>query len=260
MFTHLFEKVEGNIKQWRKATKNKNKKFKGVLKKNKKHFEKIIAFTMVAKIMGMSLVLAVTPIALEGQTFNNGGNYIGSVKMDTKKSMPLVMAEKNIEFKIEPKPVAKPEPIKPAPKVRRPVISRDRVAPKPVAPAPVDPGLSAKRELVKRAAAQYNIPWKILEAVWQVESGKSWNTGKCSHAGACGPMQFMRGTWNKYGVDANGDGVANITNAEDAVFGGAKYLAANGADRGQIDNALFRYNHSQKYVNLVIGIANSIKD
>lgn len=123
-----------------------------------------------------------------------------------------------------------------------------------------EPDLQGKRALVKRAAAAYGIDWKILEAVWQVETGKSWNTPVRSYAGAQGPMQFMPGTWKAYAVDANGDGKAEINNAEDALYTGAHYLAAGGAADGNVDQALFNYNHAGWYVVKVKNIANSITD
>ena len=121
-----------------------------------------------------------------------------------------------------------------------------------------DPDLATKRALVQKAATAYGIPWQVLEAVWQVESGKSWDTNTRSSAGAQGPAQFMPGTWRAYGVDADGDGVANIHSAVDAVTGAAHYLAANGADRGNVRQALLAYNHANWYVEKVLGVARDI--
>ncbi|MBI2263361.1 lytic transglycosylase domain-containing protein [Candidatus Berkelbacteria bacterium] len=121
-----------------------------------------------------------------------------------------------------------------------------------------DIGLEQKREKVKEAAGKYNVDWKILEAVWQVETGKSWDTATRSYAGATGPLQFMPGTFRKYGEDANGDGKASIYDAEDSLAAAAKLLAANGAADGQIDQSLFAYNHSKTYVAKVKRVANSI--
>src|SRR3989344_6003976 len=41
-----------------------------------------------------------------------------------------------------------------------------------------------KRDWVKKAATQWGIDWKILEAVWQVESGRQMSTTVRSYAGA----------------------------------------------------------------------------
>ncbi len=127
----------------------------------------------------------------------------------------------------------------------------------PRADLPADVPYEQKRALVERAAAAYGIDPNILEAVWQVESGKRWYTHVRSYAGAQGPMQFIPGTWRAYAVDGNGDGVKDVYNAEDAVFAAANYLAANGAAH-DVDHALFRYNHAQWYVNKVKAVANNI--
>jgi len=118
--------------------------------------------------------------------------------------------------------------------------------------------LEQLREIYRAAQARYGVPWQLIEAVHQVESGKSCSTSRRSYAGATGPMQFMPGTWRAYGQDGNGDGVADITNVYDAIYGGANYLAANGANRGDFRGALYHYNHSTSYVNKVLAIAYEI--
>jgi hypothetical protein len=67
-------------------------------------------------------------------------------------------------------------------------------------------------------------------------------------------MQFMPSTWARWGVDANGDGVADPNNPTDAIFSAARYLAACG---GQFDiaGAVYCYNHASWYVNDVLGLA-----
>ncbi len=123
-----------------------------------------------------------------------------------------------------------------------------------------EPGLEGKRALVKQVAAAYGIDWKILEAVWQVESGKRWRTTVTSYAGAHGPCQFMPGTWRAYASDGNGDGIKDATYAPDCLHGSAKLLAANGAAVGDVVRALLRYNNSMSYVYKVLSIAGSIAD
>jgi len=110
------------------------------------------------------------------------------------------------------------------------------------------------KEVYLAAAQKFGIPWQLLESVHQVESGKSGSTGKSSYAGATGPMQFMPGTWRAYQIDGNGDGVADITDATDAIYTAAHYLARSGADEGRFDDAVFNYNHSRSYVQMVKSI------
>jgi len=111
------------------------------------------------------------------------------------------------------------------------------------------------RALYQRAGAAYGVPWQLIEAVHYVETGASDSTSESSYAGAMGPMQFMPGTWNTYGVDADGNGVADITNVNDAVYGAANLLAQSGAAEGNYQSALLNYNHAQWYVNKVMSIA-----
>jgi membrane-bound lytic murein transglycosylase B len=71
-------------------------------------------------------------------------------------------------------------------------------------------------------------------------------------------MQFLPSTWAMYGVDADGDGKADIQDPTDAVFSAARYLCAAGAGRGgqAVDNAIFSYNHAWWYVREVLVLAN----
>ena len=68
----------------------------------------------------------------------------------------------------------------------------------------------------------------MLAAINKIESNFGRNMGPSS-AGAIGWMQFMPSTWLRWGVDANGDGVADPWNAYDAVFSAARYLAERAA-------------------------------
>jgi len=64
-------------------------------------------------------------------------------------------------------------------------------------------------------------------------------------------MQFLVGTWARYGVDADGDGRADRWDPVDAIFAAANYLKASGAP-ADIPGAVFAYNHSQAYVDEVL--------
>jgi membrane-bound lytic murein transglycosylase B len=75
---------------------------------------------------------------------------------------------------------------------------------------------------------------------------------------AVGPMQFIPGTWAAAGVDADQDGQKNPQDIDDAATAAAVYLCA-GSDDLSTDTgqraAVYRYNHSTDYVNLVLSIA-----
>ena len=107
--------------------------------------------------------------------------------------------------------------------------------------------------LWQRNGAIYGIPWQVLAAINKVESNFGRNMGPSS-AGAIGWMQFMPDTWERWGVDADGDGVANPWSAEDAIAAAARYLAAAGGTT-DIARGVFAYNHAQWYVDEVLQLA-----
>ncbi len=107
--------------------------------------------------------------------------------------------------------------------------------------------------LWQRAGASYGIPWQVLAAINKVESNWGRNMGPSS-AGAIGWMQFMPSTWLRWGVDANGDGVADPWNPTDAVFSAARYLAAAGGTT-DLYRGVYAYNHADWYVNEVLSLA-----
>ncbi len=77
---------------------------------------------------------------------------------------------------------------------------------------------------------------------------------------AVGPMQFIPSTWSYVGVDADGDGVRNPQDIDDAALAAGVYLCADKGDlateAGQ-RHSIYRYNHSTSYVDLVLSIAES---
>jgi murein DD-endopeptidase MepM/ murein hydrolase activator NlpD len=104
--------------------------------------------------------------------------------------------------------------------------------------------------LWQRAGAAYGIPWQVLASINRIESNFGQNMGPSS-AGAVGWMQFMPSTWMRWGMDANGDGVSDPWNPEDAIFSAARYLAAAGGAT-DLPRAIFAYNHAQWYVDEVL--------
>jgi membrane-bound lytic murein transglycosylase B len=143
--------------------------------------------------------------------------------------------------------------------------------------------------IYKAAAKKYDIPWYLLAAHHRVETRFSKMTTMTSPVGAEGPMQFMPCTfvgwkypsceglgkgsipkadledpsvikkYGGYGVDANGDGKADPWNLEDAVFSAAKFLSKNGASKGNLTQAVYTYNHSERYVKDVLYYADLYK-
>jgi membrane-bound lytic murein transglycosylase B len=103
--------------------------------------------------------------------------------------------------------------------------------------------------IYNRAAATYGLGPQgpsVLASINGIESAFGANMGPSS-AGAVGWMQFMPSTWDMYGVDANGDGVRDPYNPEDAIYAAARYLNAAGMPADTY-NAIFAYNHADWYV------------
>lgn len=78
-----------------------------------------------------------------------------------------------------------------------------------------------------------------------------------SSANAVGHMQFMLATFRAYGVDGNGDGRRSPWQLEDAVYSAANYLSSSGYQKN-VRKAIWHYNHSESYINEVLGIAAGI--
>jgi membrane-bound lytic murein transglycosylase B len=117
-----------------------------------------------------------------------------------------------------------------------------------VEPAPAD----ELRRYYEEGERTFGVPWPYLAAVHLVET-KMGRLRGTSTAGARGPMQFLPSTWKAYG------GAGDIDSNHDAILGAARYLAANGGGRGDLHNALFHYNHSERYVRAVTRYAERIK-
>jgi hypothetical protein len=147
--------------------------------------------------------------------------------------------------------------------------------------------LAAYRAAVTRAPAGCHLPVSLLAAIGQVESGSlvgwpvdrrhrtsvlgpvldghgyatiadtdagRWD-GNATWDRAVGPMQFIPGTWRTFGVDGDGDGVANPQDVEDAAASTAAYLCYGSRDLSDpavLRAAILSYNHSPAYLGLVL--------
>jgi hypothetical protein len=136
--------------------------------------------------------------------------------------------------------------------------------------------------LYQEAAEEYGVPWTLLAAHHRIETKFSSMDPLLSPVGAEGHMQFMPCTfvgWSHpscsglgegdipdaektdpaviakyggYGIDGDGDGIADPYNLPDAVYSAANYLSKNGAAKGELERAIFQYNHSNAYVEDVL--------
>lgn len=83
------------------------------------------------------------------------------------------------------------------------------------------------------------------------------------HDRAVGPMQFIPSTWAVVGVDGDGDGTRDPQDVDDAALATAVYLCSGdddlSAEQGQ-RAAVYRYNHSNDYVDLVLEIMQAYLD
>jgi membrane-bound lytic murein transglycosylase B len=106
-------------------------------------------------------------------------------------------------------------------------------------PAPADELLGYYRE----AESASGVGWNYLAAINLIES-RFGSIDGVSTAGAEGPMQFLPSAFAAYGE--GGD----IHSPRDSVMAAGRYLAANGfaSDR---DQAIYRYNHANEYVQAV---------
>ena len=130
--------------------------------------------------------------------------------------------------------------------------------PMPISTPPAVPQSLNFQQLValwQGAGSAYGIPWEVLASINKVESNFGRNMGPSS-AGAVGWMQFMPSTWERWGLDANGDGVADPWNPEDAIYAAARYLSAAGGTQ-DVSRGVFAYNHAQWYVDEVLQLAHT---
>lgn len=161
-------------------------------------------------------------------------------------------------------------------------VSPDRVVEK-VANRLFEPEIPKKYiPLYQEAAKEYKIPWTLLAAHHRVETKFSSMDPLLSPVGAEGHLQFMPCTfvgwehptckglgqgkiqenektdpavidkYGGYGVDGNGDGVADPYDLTDALYSAANYLSQNGAATGDLEHAIFNYNQSEEYVEDVL--------
>jgi hypothetical protein len=188
--------------------------------------------TPAASAVQQGATLAAPPVKPE-QPNENGGTSAGSAKAQEEDTSPTP-------------PEAAPN--------RTPALVIPSIPTSSCAGAGVPPVLVP---IYQRASIAYGLGPQgpsVLAGINEVETAFGTNLN-ISSAGAEGWMQFMPSTWETYGVDANGDGVADPFNPEDAIFAAARYLSAAGMPADTY-GAIFAYNHADWYVAEVLANAN----
>ena len=154
--------------------------------------------------------------------------------------------------------------------------------------------------VINAADKSCNIPWQLIAAIGRVESdhgranGNTLNDQGLATPGifgipldgsnntsvirdtdagqydsdakwdrAVGPMQFIPSTWSVVGVDGDNDGQRDPQDIDDAALATAVYLCSGNDDLStEIGRrpAIFRYNHSHHYVDLVLSLMDAYLD
>jgi membrane-bound lytic murein transglycosylase B len=117
--------------------------------------------------------------------------------------------------------------------------------------------------MYRAAGRTYGLDWAMLAAVGMTES----NHGRSSDAGvragrnargAIGPAQFLHATWERFGVDANANGIRSPYEPADAIAAMASYLRSEGAPKDW-GSALLAYNPDRTYVERILRRAAAIR-
>jgi hypothetical protein len=115
--------------------------------------------------------------------------------------------------------------------------------------------------LYEGAAHRYGLDWAVLAGIGKVECDHGRDPdpsctreGSVNAAGAGGPMQFIASTWQRFGLDADGDGRVDRWSPGDAIYSAANYLHAAGAP-ADYTRAILAYNAAGWYVAEVLAWA-----
>jgi hypothetical protein len=127
-------------------------------------------------------------------------------------------------------------------------------------------------EPMTQAATGCLVPWWLLLGITYIESGAgTFNDAQIDddwvvrplvfgpptpYGRAMGPFQFIPDSWDIYGLDGSGDGVADPHNFLDGVLAAANHLCGSSggaggdlSDEATARRGIFGYNHSDEYVN-----------
>lgn len=84
-----------------------------------------------------------------------------------------------------------------------------------------------------------------------------------SRAGAFGAPQFLPTSYQRFGVDANGDGRIDLYDIDDAAASAAHFLASHGwqgpLSRAQRRQVVWHYNRSDAYIDAVLTLSDRLR-
>ena len=84
-----------------------------------------------------------------------------------------------------------------------------------------------------------------------------------STAGAFGLPQFLPSSYVRFGYDGNGDGKVDLFNVADAIHSASNFLKGSGwsddLPEAEKRKVIWKYNHSDAYIDTVLGIAAKLK-
>ncbi len=150
-------------------------------------------------------------------------------------------------------------------------------------------------DALRRSDPACHLQWSLVAAIGQVESGHAYGgaldrggrtlspilgpvldgagdvaaisdsdggqlDGDSTWDRAVGPMQFIPTSWAVWGRDGDGDGRSDPSDIDDAALATASYLCAGARDLAEEKDrrsAVFSYNHSWDYVDLVLAWADA---
>jgi len=119
----------------------------------------------------------------------------------------------------------------------------------------------SKKDFQKRAIRKSAWAYKELKAFLKYTQNEKFDpvTIQGSYAGALGIAQFMPTTLLAYARDGNQDGVIDLFTHADAMASIASFLKRfgwkPGIDKEKAKKIIYRYNHSDYYVNTILKIA-----
>jgi membrane-bound lytic murein transglycosylase B len=122
-----------------------------------------------------------------------------------------------------------------------------------------------KKEFEKSARKRSEWAYKELKAFLKYTHQEGFDPAGIpgSFAGAMGLSQFMPSSILSYGKDGNNDGSINLLTHADAIASIANYLKSHGwhpgISRKNAEKVIYKYNHSEYYVQAILKIADLLK-